>query len=154
MHFLQTDLRFKLERVCYQSGYNTFGILDTMPYQLACLRPRIGDQECMKDARGNEFCYRFFGRESFDFFTFNGQQRKIPLGSPFAKVDSKTQVEEKCSKLCHDKVGYGDMEMLKGRSLVFAEQSTPHQNKWHPGMNEWSHSAYYPEIDDMCHGCK
>lgn len=117
----------------------------------------------MKDVAGNKFCYHFEGKEKFDYFTYNGQKRGVPLDSKVAVHYSEKQVEKKCEDLCFLRCGVpGGMEMLKGLSLHYAEQNTPGQDRFHSGTpelgttsdNEWSRIAYYPEVDDMCHGCR
>lgn len=116
-----------------------------------CLRPRKDDHKCMKDAADNKFCYIINGKEKFDKFKYNHQMRGLPLDDPRAMHVSEEKVEERCDKLCHDKVG--GLEMLKGIALVHAIHVTPDQDRFHDVDNEWSHVSYYPEIDDMCPGC-
>ena len=148
--------RILLERSCAQSDWTRNGILGSVNYQLKCLRPKTGEQDCMKDWSGNKFCYHYWGKEKFDKFSWNGQLRGLPLNSKAAKHPSVAEQYDRCEYLCHYKVGNdnGEMEILHGRSMVYAEHKTPPQDRFHEGDNEWSHIAYYPEVDDMCHGCK
>ncbi|KAL6717034.1 hypothetical protein ACLMJK_004948 [Lecanora helva] len=151
---IHANSRVKLERTCHRTEWTRGGILGSWRIAFVCLRFKPGEEECAKDPAGNKFCYHYQGKEKFDFFTWNHQTRKIPLDSPVAIHDTEAQVYDKCQALCHDKVGNGDMQMLTGRSLVYANQNTPNRDKFGPWDNEWSHISYYPEIDDMCHGCK
>ena len=108
----------------------------------------------MKDGLGNKFCYYMYGKERLDYFTYNHQKRGIPLDSPVAVHASEAEWMKTCDALCHEKVGHGDMELLKGHTLVYANNMTPGQDHFNTIDNEWSHITYYPEVDDMCHGCK
>ena len=120
-----------------------------------CLRPRRNEKDCMHDSHGNKFCYHYSGRERFDLFSFNGQNRGIPVNSPVAIHESPGRVYATCQSLCRERVGpYPDMDILYGRSMRAANLETPDQDWFHNSDNEWSHIAYYPEIDDMCHGCR
>lgn len=75
------------------------------------------------------------------------------MNSPGEKPASEALVEETCDRLCSSPKVWG-LEMLKGIALVYANQKTPDQDKFHAGDNEWSHISFNPEIDDMCRNCK
>jgi len=149
-----TDQRFLLERTCHRLGWTRGGPYGSMNVELMCLRFKNGERECMKDPAGNKFCYYMFGKEKFDHFTYNGQMRGVPFRSKVAIHDSEAQVTQKCEALCHDKVGDGDMEMLRGRSLLYVNGLAPIRDRMNVRDEEWSHIAFYPEVDDMCQGCR
>jgi len=148
-----TNHRFLLERICHSGAMTRSGIFGSEAYQIMCLRPREDDHECMKDQFGNQFCYILNGKERKDRFKYNHQMRGLPMNSPGEKHASEAHVEETCEKICRsDKVG--GLDMMKGIALVHANHATPRQDKFNVVDNEWSHISYYPEIDDMCVGCK
>ena len=157
---LHADSHVRLEMSCQRQRTDPFQIDD---YPIPCFEPIERVKKCKKDPAGNKFCYYFGGNERKDYFFWNHQKRGIPLSSQYAQVTPKEELIEKCDALCNDRCGkLGTMEMLKGLSLFYAEQAAPGLNRWHggypgigfPSTNEWSHIAFYPEVDDMCHGCR
>ena len=152
---IHANLQFQMERRCKGNSWTRGGILGSVAYQLICLRPRRDEKDCMKDSHHNKFCYHYSGRERFDQFSFNGQYRGLPLDSPVAIREPVENVKRKCQSLCREQLGSNPaMDLLNGRSMYAAEKATPPENRFHSGDNEWSHIAYYPEVDDMCHGCR
>ena len=146
---LHTKQRFLLERTCYSNGWATDGWLKAEQW---CLRFHDRDKICLKDHAGDKYCYELNGKEAFDRFSYNHQKRGLPPNS-YKIQESGSRVLERCNTCCYGKVGR-DMRMLEGRAIRYANAIAPNRDRLNWRDNEWSHIAFYPEVDDMCYGCK
>lgn len=143
-----SDQTFDLEMTCTSAKMYPYHY--PFPYtQFECLIERHGEKHCVHDKHKNSFCYELNSREGWDFFFYNKQKRGIPK---YARKEPKERVEEICGNLCRDKLG--GLNMLKGMALVNAHQRVPASDLYNWNDDEWSHVAFYPEVDDMCPGCK
>ena len=144
-----TNHRFYIKDICF-SGYRK-KIPPYMEEEQYCLMFRPGTRRCQSNHKGGTFCYELNGKESLDRFTYNGQRRGLPVNK-HEVWESSDKVREKCDALCHD-ISI-DMRMMIGRAVRYANTITPKRDRLNSRDNEWSHITFYPEVDDMCHGCK